>query len=610
MWKKTGDMKNAKFKTQKSKQILILWFVFLCTLYGAEINFTASVDQTAIGIDDQIQLTVSVQGQDMGRVPNPELPDLVDFDRLGSTSSQSTSISIINGRMSQQQTISFIYFLRPKKIGTLSIGACKLNFKGKIYETQPIAIQVEKGSVQKPTPQQPSQRVSPFEPPTREPVPVKGNLMLVASPDKRTVFQGEQVTVEFTLYTRLQLGNLNLDQLPTFSGFWVEKLYDAQQLNFQERVIEGQRYQACLLKRVALFPMQSGELTIEPMSLNGAVVRPARGFFDFFDETEPVKIKSQSIKINVMPLPETGKPADFAGGVGRFSIKANLKPDSSVNGEPVNFTIRVSGTGNVKLTDKPNLPPIAGLKILDPEVNDKTTTEGSRISGYKEFKYPIIPQRDGRHEIPSIKMSYFDPKDKTYHSMETEKIIFTASGTAKITSSTITETGLKVMGTDIHHIKPNLCNLGSQSEKTPFWLILLYPLSLVILVITLVYQRHRTKLEKDIGYARRLRSGRMMKRRFQEASKYLVQKNEKDFYSALSRAVFGYVGDRFNIQAMGMTKEQLKDELIKRGLNQELLARLLKIIETCDAARFSSALVADVNTQQLFSETKEVLSRL
>ncbi|MEO0115106.1 MAG: BatD family protein [candidate division WOR-3 bacterium] len=589
------------------KKLIVTILISFILVVAAEINFTASVDRTQVGLDDQIQLTVSVQGQDIGRVPNPELPDLVDFDRLGSTSSQSTSISIINGRMSQQQTISFIYFLRPKRTGTLTIGPCKLNFKGQTYTTEPITIQVEKGSVQKP---QAQPRISPFEPPTREAVPIEGNLMLVASPNKRTVYKGEQVTVDFTLYTRLQLGNLSLDKLPSFSGFWVEKLYDAQQLNFQERVINGKRYSACLLKKVALFPMQTGELTIEPMSLVGTVIRPARSFFDFFDETEPVKIQSQSIKINVLPLPETGKPADFSGGVGQFNIKASLKPDSSVNGEPVNLTIRISGTGNVKLIDKPSLPTIAGLKVLDPEVTDKVSTEGGKISGYKEFKYPILPQRDGRHEIPSIKLSYFDPSDKSYHTIETEKIVFIATGTAKIVSSTLTETGIKVLGTDIRHIKPNLTSLNSQSGIVPIWLTLLYPFSIAILIASVIYQRHRQRLEKDIGYARRLRSGRMMKKRFAEATKFLAQKNEKDFYSALARAVFGYVGDRFNIQAMGMTKEQLKEELIQKGVNQELLNRLLRIIDTCDTARFSPALVAGINLQQLLQETKEVLNKL
>ncbi len=220
---------SRRIKIMLTSFILIL-SGFNC-LFAAEINFTASVDRTTIGIDDQIQLTVSVQGQDIGRVPNPELPDLVDFDRLGSTSSQSTSISIINGRMSQQQTISFIYFLRPKKIGTLTIGPCKLNFKGQTYQTEPITIEVQKGTVQKPQVQKP--QIGPFEPPTREPVPVQGNLFLVASPDKRTVYKGEQVTIDFVLYTRLQLGNLSLDKSPSFSGFWVEKLYDAQQLIFR-----------------------------------------------------------------------------------------------------------------------------------------------------------------------------------------------------------------------------------------------------------------------------------------------------------------------------------------------------------------------------------------
>ncbi|MBM3323637.1 protein BatD, partial [candidate division WOR-3 bacterium] len=130
---------------------------------AAELSLSADVDRTSVGLGEQLQLTVTVSGTNIGGVPRPQLPAMADFDNLGSTSSQSTNISFVNGRMTQEQIISFIYFLSPRKAGDLVIGPCKLDFKGATYETQPISIKATKeGQAPPPRPQQRQPR-SPFD---------------------------------------------------------------------------------------------------------------------------------------------------------------------------------------------------------------------------------------------------------------------------------------------------------------------------------------------------------------------------------------------------------------------------------------------------------------
>ena len=126
--------------------VLLVLSVLFSAATAAELDFSAGVDRATVGLGEQLTLTVTVEGSNMGNVPRPQLPQLDGFTQVGSTSSQSSSISFVNGRMSQQQTVSFIYFLEPKRLGNLTIGAAKLDFKGTVYQTQPISVTVTPGS--------------------------------------------------------------------------------------------------------------------------------------------------------------------------------------------------------------------------------------------------------------------------------------------------------------------------------------------------------------------------------------------------------------------------------------------------------------------------------
>ena len=579
----------------------------LSAALAAELNFSADADRTTVGLGEQIQLTVTVEGTNIGGAPRPQVPAMDDFDQLGSTSSQSTNISFINGRMTQQQTISFIYFLSPKRVGNLTIPACKLDFKGTTYETQPIAIAVTRESQ---APPQPRQQQSPFGFPGRSQPrgSGRGGVRLTASADRTSVYQGEQVTVTFVLYTQAQIGDLGIKDMPGFTGCWVEKLFDAKELNWRTATYGGQRYNAATLKQVALFPTQSGEVKIDKMTISGQVVVPG-GFF--FDSAEPFEVSSDPITINVKPLPEAGKPADFSGGVGDFKVTAALSGDSSVGGEPLTLTVKVSGTGNIGLVGEPKLAPLSGVKVLTPEAKQNTRTSDGRVAGERSFNYPLIPTTDGKFVIPDITMGFFNPKAGSYYTQTTPRLEFVATGATGKVPLSESESGVKTLGSDILHIKPVLSRASGIAPSPLFlslsWLF--YPAVLVVLGVGIVMGRHRRKLEQDRGYARRTRSGRLVKKGLAEASKLLAQGNERDFHAALNRAVVRYVGDRFNIESTGMTGEQLQAELVGRDVDAATVSSLLDLIASCDAARFSPGMTR-CTPQETLNKARTVLEKL
>lgn len=579
-------------------------FVLVTNACAAGIDFSASVDQSTVGVGEQFALNVTVQGEGMATVPKPQLPDLPDFNLLGSSSSQSTSISVINGSMKKQATVNFVYYLSAKKAGQLTIGACKITYEGQEYQSQPINIEATK-TAQAKTPPQSGQRSQPAQ----GRVPLEGNLFLSAQAGKRTLYLGEQVNVEFSLYNRFQISGVGDVQMPSFSGFWPEKIYDADKLNFQRKVVDGKQFEVALLKRTALFPVASGEVEIGPLSMNVGIVQGPRDFFDMFGTTQTVKVESKPLRLTVLPLPESGKPAEFTGGVGRFTMTAELDRTSTTGSEPINLTIRVSGTGNIRLIEKPVIPAATGLKILDPEIKDQVQTSGDVIKGSKTFRYPVIPQADGKYVLPAIKMAYFDPGDKSYHTLQSKVLECTATGCTP-SAPLVEATGLKVLGTDINYIKPDRAEIRPV-VKMPWWLLGLgYLLSLTVLGASFFYRAHRNKLDNDRGYARKHRSGTLVKKRLKAAEKLLQDDPRQEFFAVLFQAVLGYVGDRYNLDVHALSKDQLKAGLLQLNLAPGLVNKIIEIIEQCDIARFSPGQAAYKTPRELFERSREILSQL
>jgi hypothetical protein len=586
--------------------------VSLLSAFAAELEFSAAVDRTRVGLGEQLVLTVTVSGSGIGRVPQPKLPSLDGFDRLGSTSSSSSNISFVNGRMSQENRTSFIYYLAPNREGDLIIPPCTLDFKSSIYTTRPIDVTVSKEPQAPPPRQQPPDPFGMFAPPSRsapQSGSVRDDVHLLAWADRTDVYQGEQVNVNYTFYTRLQVANLNLAQPPSFTGFWVEKLFDAQDLDYQRREYNGRQYDAAAIKRVALFPTRPGELEVGPMRLSGAAVRSG-GFF--FNTTEPFEVASSAIAISVRPLPDSGVPAGFTGGVGSFEVAAELDNDSSVGGEPVNLTIRVSGTGNIQLVGEPELPRVSAVKALNPETRDKVSRSGGSVSGTREFVYPLIPQADGRHVIPGIELGFFDPKAGSYYTQATPRLEFTATGARPTVPPGEEETGMRVLSTDIRHIKPAGSIrpvAGGWSANPPWWAWLCYPLGLVLLLAGVFVGRHRSKLEQDRGYARLRRSSRLVRKRLARANARLKSGQERGFHAELAGAVQGYVGDRFDIEAQGMTGDEVAAELTRRGVDDATARELLALLRDCDTARFSPGM-AECRPQEMLERARRLLESL
>lgn len=589
---------------KKIYYITIVIAILASVLWGAGLSMSASVDRSTVGLGQEFVLTVAVQGEDMASVPRPQLPDLPDFNLLSQSQSSSTSVQIINGQIKKQSSVNFIYVLSAKRLGKLTIGPCRLSYQGQEHQSQPIEIEVVKSAQTGGQAQGGQAQVQPAP----AGAGLEGNLFISATADRRTVYVGEQVNVDYTLYTRLRITGMEMAEAPEFSGFWSEKLFDASKVDFHPRTVDGKKYNAMTLKRVALFPMSAGEHRAGALSLNIGVSQPPRDFFDFFGSERVARIASKPVIITALPLPEEGRPAEFSGGVGQFTMTASLDSTHLTGSQPATLTVKVSGTGNVRLIEKPLLGQIPGLRVLDPEIKESIQVSGNTVRGTKTFSFPVLAQADGSYRIPAIKMAFFNPRTKSYYTAEAGPFECTASGCGQAAPME-QASGLRVLGTDIAYIKPDLPDLKTSNSASPWTLMAIYGGSLALVGASLAYRKHKRRLETDRGYARRSRSAQVAKKRLAQAGRLLKGGQGREFFAALHQAVVGYIGDRFNIDTGAATREQMERALLDRGVSPEVVSDLLRIIQDCETARFSPTLYGS-RPEEAYAKAKRLLERL
>jgi len=588
----------------------ILIFLLFAALCGADISFTASVDRTTISEGEQVQLTLTLEGSGISGAPQPELPPMPDWDILGSTSSSSTSISIVGTKMESRVTRNYIYALAPRKTGTLTIPSVKINVGGKLYSTQPIDIEVVKGAPSQPPSGVPGGGRQGGQGKAGEPKlsseQVAGDKVFISAwASKKKAYLGEKITVEFWLYTRLNVAQLSISKEPKMTGFWVSPEFTAKTLDYQTKVINGIRYSAALLTRYSIYALTAGKKTIEPMELVGVVQLPPRDFFDFWGRTEQVTIRSRPVEIEILPLPEANKPADFTGAVGDFMISASLDKTEIKTNEAFTLRIEVKGSGNFNAIQEP--------KIELPKSFDKYESHAQEKGNAKVFEIVLMPREKGEFVIPPVSFSFFNPATEKYRTVSTNPIKINVLQGKELPAPppgiyTGTKEEVQVVGKDIAYIKPNKTRLSGPSSFV--WIDIYYfaviPLEILALGLAFAVKRRRERLITDIAFARSSRA-------YSKAKSLLVQaKRESEpakFYSAIYASLFGFIVDKLNLPSCSLLEDIIYN-LRERNFNEEFLSNLSSFFSRLEFARFAPQADEKVERNKVLKEASEILKIL
>jgi len=579
--------------------------------WAQDFRVEASVNANRIGMDDDLQLTVSIHGDTLGRASAPTLPRHEGFRVAGQ--SQSTSIQWINGRMSATRAI--IYAMTPLREGKYVIDPILVTYQGKEYLTEPIEVEVVSGSVmggatgsgRGPDP------FDAFNPPRRERT-AEGEVFVEAALSSPEVYVGQEVLLTYRLYTQVPIMGLEVDQQPPLTGFWVEEVQMPREPEWKETTVDGKTFYVFEIKKSILFPTRSGEATIEPATFSMAI-RGSSDPFDsfFFRTTDTIRRTSKPVTLQVKPLPTAGKPPDFSGAVGQFELALEVEKETVAAGDPLTVDVVVAGRGNLKTVEVPELPTPQSFRAYDPKTEEKLNAAASGFGGEKRWEFVLVPSSPGRYQLGPLSFSYFDPVEERYLEAEAGPVTLEVEGPTAITGAPVAapRSEVKLLQRDVRYLKPAPAELGA--ARTPFYRSGLFYATLALpLFWNLGLVAYRWKRENEAsqqGVFRRRRARKEAHGRLKVAAK-AAHHAAKDFYEVTAAALYRYVADKMEASHSGLTTQQIDSLLAARGVPETTRAEYLKTLEACEFARFTPGERTRQEMEELLKRAEQAILSL
>ena len=595
--------------------VLLLWTSALFAngiKSGAQdVKVTASVSKSVVGTGEAFEISFSVNGN----IESFNPPALNGFQVVGGPN-QSSSYSSINGNTTASMSIS--YDLVGVKEGEYIIGSALVVVNGKQVKSNSVKIKVVKG---KAVPQGKQRNALPQGDKVAEgnSIDISKRLFLRAVANKTNVYIGEQFSVSYKLYTNIDLVDNALDKLPDFNGFWSQEIKNnSQNVQWEIETYNGEKYHVATLKQIILFPERFGKLTLDPLAMTFVVRQaapsndPIEQFFGGSYKDTKYKIKSTPITINVKPLPEAGKPEGFNGAVGNFSIGANLDKSSVKANEALNYTLKITGSGNLKLLKAPELTLPADIEKYDPKVNDDIKETMTGVSGSREYSYLLIPRHEGNYTIEPLKFSYFNPATGRYVSLTSGsfpvKVAKGDPGSNVTAYATGGQQDVKTLAKDIAYIKTG--NPGLTKDGEGFYGSALYYMLLctgpVLFLAAFGYRKWYRENNRDVIKVKGRNANKIAAKHLASAQKQLISGDKKAFYENVYRGLYGYLSDKLNISAADLNKENIGEQLKLRTVNESIIDQLTDTLDLCEMARYAP--ISGISEQEVFDKAKTIIN--
>ena len=586
------------------KQTLYILVAFLLTVssvWAQDVSFNAKLDRKKLGINERLRIdfTMNQDGDNFS-------PPAFEGFTVTSGPNQSVSRQWVNGKGTFSKT--YTYFLSPTKRGKFTIKQAEITVNGEVYKTTPVEVTVT-AAVDKAA-----------DGTTTAAAQAQENIHLVAEISKGSPYLNEAFTLVYKLYVAEQTSVSNWREIdsPKYTDFWSQSV-DEKQFKVYNGEYQGEPYRYVILRKTVLYPLKSGKLNIEPLSLSITVEVPTNKrdiFGRRLTQNTNITVSAKNRTINVKPLPADGKPANFTGAVGDFDFEVSTNKQELEATEAFEISVEAKGNGNLKYFDLPEPKFPSTLEVYEPENADKVRTNLSGMSGTKRNKYTVVPQYKGKYPIPPISFSYFNPRTARYETSTSDEIVVEVMSGPVDERATASNPGItgpgkqQVIAADkqFEFVKSdgNLVSTKKTAffKSTKFWLLFLGPF--VCIPLALLIRRRNEKAAGDV-HGNRIRKADKLARKFLGTAKKNMG-DQKEFYIAMERALHNYLKAKLNIQTSEMSKDRITRLLKEREVEEQTAIEFISLLESCEFARYTPS--SDVAMQQDYDKAVRVISTI
>lgn len=571
----------------------------------AAVSVSVDVSPRDLDVGDTATLTLTIEGVQDTTPPDLGTLDGFDVSYVG----PSTQVSIVNGEVTAR--VQHRFALVPRRPGQFNIGPFTVSYGNTPATTETVAVQVRAPGPAAPprgggtAPQAPGN-----DPDTQA-------LRLEAATLKPQVYVNEPFPVDVTLYVgAVRVTDVQYPTLPD-GGLAIEKFAEPSQ---RQQAIDGRTYQVVRF-RTTVVPLRPGAQAIGPASMRMSLLERRRGrgqndpffggFFDdaFFSQKRPIELHSNAVPVTVLPLPEAGRPTDFSGAVGQFTLAVTANPPEVAAGDPVTVRMTVSGSGYLGEA-VPHFVDTVGFKAYDPST---TASERAPPNASKSLEQVLVPTGPTVNAVPAVRFSFFDPETRQYRTARSEPIALTVRPSIGATTPQVIAgapsarpRAVEELGRDIVYIKDAPGDLLPTTSPGPdAWLLLWLPVPVAIFGAAAYYDRHRRLMHGDPRYARFSRAGREARAGLAAAAAAAAAQNRAEFYDTTFRTVQSFLAAKLELPPGAVDLEAIA----ARGVDTETIERLRVLFASCEEARFAAAAGA-ADMQSLLSTAQDIVRRL
>ena len=568
------------------------------TIQG-QVSFEAKVSKKRLGLNERLRIDFEMN--ENGDNFNP--PNFMNF-QVVSGPQQSVSRSWVNGVQSFSKT--YTYFLTPKKKGKIVLGQAEVNINGEVYKTSPIEIEII-SAVEKPNDPNNTDNI------------IDGNIHLVAEISKNNPYLNEGITVTYKLYFRNPISISDVQELesPSYGDFWSHLIKIGRAEINMRGSYKGEPYNEVIWRKAVLYPQKTGNLILEPLTLNLSLNLPSnrKDLFGRRILTQAQKmITTGKNIIRVKGLPQNNKPDDFSGAVGEFDFDVILNKNALKATESFQVKIKVKGKGNLKLF---NLPPINvpnTLEVYEPEHEENIQITVSGMEGFIEDNYTIVPEYQGKYPIPPVKFTYFNPQTALYKTLNSQDLlvdVFDGPQAGSKRANMVVSESKQIIETSENAFRFIKLN----TELTPvnkkifwmsnrFWTLLFTPLLLIITAY--LFKFFVFEKTEDASTSKQRKAQYLAKKYLSSAKK--VFHNQILFYEALERALHNYLKAKLKIETTELSKSKIEILLLDKKVKKQTALDYVSVIENCELARYAPG--SSVNIQSDFEKASRLIATI
>lgn len=577
---------------------------------------------------DRFRVSYVVNTSDVDDFKIGEFEGLVEL--YGPSRSQSSSFSIVNGKTTSSSSVTFTYTLTTNQAGTFHIPAATVVSDGKSVKSASPQITVlpsgnggggAQGQAGQGQGQNHSSQADRMRMQDAGDKITGKDIFIAVTASKKRVFEQEAVLLTYKLYTLVNVSEMT-GKMPELDGFHVQEINRQRQPELKMEHYNGRNYGTVVWSQYVVFPQQTGELKIPEIKFEAVVVQQNRNIdpFDAFFHgasmmTEVRKtVMAPAVILHVDPLP-TPKPANFSGAVGKFSVTSTLTPQQLKANDATTLRLVVNGTGNMKLMNAPEVQWPKDFERYDPKSEDKTKIGATGSSGSMVFDYIAVPRHQGKFELPPVEFCYFDPDSKEYKTLNTEGYtidVEKGKGSSNTAAQNYSKEEIEMLNSDIRYIKtrkPDYINADEASLLGTSRIWLLYVITLVIFLILVFVFRRYTVANADVAGRRVRKASKAATKRLKTARKLIAAGDANAFYEETMRALWGYVGDRLNMPASELTRDNIREKLTERDATAELTDQFIAALDECEFARFAPGDAAQT-MDKVYAAAEDVINKM